>query len=109
MDVVLQKDRLIYAVKVGITTSKDWECHNIEKCLADGYENVIALSEDEKGASVMLGKLNEHGLLPHHQDKVKVYDLVQFMGLLDKESTQRTKTSNTIKGYSIKVEYKDST
>jgi hypothetical protein len=105
VDVVLQKGKLIYAIEIGITTSKEWECHNIEKCLADGFVNVIALSEDMKGADLMTRKLNECGILPAHAEKIKVYDMTGFMGVLDKEDIGKGAKVKTIKGYRVKVEY----
>lgn len=105
VDIVLQKGRLAYAVEIGITTTKQWEVHNIQKCLADGFANIIALSEDMKGADLMTRKLNESDILPGAADRVKVMDMTGFMGLLDKEDKGPKGKVNTIKGYRVKVEY----
>lgn len=104
VDIVLQKDKLIYAVEVGVTTIKEWEVHNIEKCLADGYINVIAVSEDIKGVELMKQKLTDRGLLPGNAEFLKVHDITEFMGMLN--ATESTGSSGkTIKGYRVKVEY----
>ena len=105
VDVVLQRDNLAYAIEVGVTTTKDWEVHNIEKCLADGFVNIIALSEDMKGADLMTRKLNLAGILPREDAKVKVYDLTGFMGVLNAETAHVNSKVKTIKGYRVKVEY----
>lgn len=105
IDVVLQKDKIVYAIEVGATTTKEWEVHNIEKCLADGYSNIIALSEDIKGADLMTRKLTESNVLPNHLDKVRVYDLMGFMGVLDKEDVSKNTKVKKMKGYRIKITY----
>lgn len=107
VDVVLKKDKLVYAIEVGITTTKDWEVHNIEKCLADGFTNIVALSEDMKGVDLMTRKLNEAGILPAHAEKVKIYDLTGFMGMLNTDTAPEKTNVKTIKGYRVKVEYGD--
>ena len=107
VDVVLQKDKLTYAIEIGVTTTKEWEVHNIEKCLADGYMNTIALSEDMKGADLMTRKLTECGIFPTCADKVKVYDLTGFMGVLNTETVSEKSKVKTVKGYRVKVEYGD--
>jgi len=105
IDVVLQKDKLIYAIEVGVTTTKEWEVHNIEKCMADGCDNIIALSEDMKGADLMVRKLTEAGILPLHVKKVKVYDMAGFMGVLNASDVAKETGEKTINGYRVKVEY----
>lgn len=105
VDIVLQKDNVVLAVEVGVTTTKDWEVHNIEKCLSDGYAAIIALSEDERGADLMTRKLTERGVLPRASDKVRVMDLVGFLGLLNKEETKSHTKVRTVKGYRVRVEY----
>lgn len=107
IDIVLQKDKLVYAIEIGVTTTKEWEVHNIKKCLADGYENVIALSEDAKGTDAMIRKLAESGILPERAKNVRVFDLMGFMALLDKEDAPKEAKAKTIKGYRVKVEYGD--
>ena len=110
VDVVLQKGKAVFAIEIGVTTTKDWEVHNIEKCLTDGYTNIIALSEDMKGADLMTRKLTESGILPGQSGKVRVFDMTGFMGVLNAEevSTKSSKSKEkTIKGYRVKVEYGD--
>jgi hypothetical protein len=107
VDIVLQKDKTVFAIEVGVTTTKEWEVHNIEKCLADGYANIIALSEDMKGADLMTRKLGEFGIFPKHVGNVKVYDMTGFMGVLNAEDIQKNPKVKTIKGYRVKVEYAD--
>jgi len=107
VDIVLQKDKITYAVEVGVTTTKEWEVHNIEKCLTDGFINIIALSEDMKGADLMARKLTECGILPKDSDRVRVYDMTGFMGVLNAEDIDRNPKTRTIKGYRVKVEYGD--
>jgi hypothetical protein len=106
VDVVLQKGKITYAIEIGVTTSKDWEVHNIEKCLADGYERIFALSEDMKGADLMTRKLTEAGILPKSSGKVSVYDITGFMGVLDRDDVKDAPKTKTIKGYRVKVEYR---
>lgn len=107
IDVVLQKDKKVFAIEIGVTTMKTWEAHNIEKCLADGYTNIFALSEDEKGATLMTKALTECGIFPTHSDKVQVYDLTGFMAILDKEDAPKSTKTKTVKGYRIRVNYGD--
>ncbi len=82
-----------------------YECHNIQKCLDDGYTTIFALSEDVKGVTLMTKALTESGIFPKYADKVRVYDLTSFMAVLDKEDMPKNAKTKTMKGYRIRVEY----
>ena len=93
------------ACEITVTTSYAWEVQNILKCLAAGYDKVIAISSDAK-------KLN--GLRRFAQDQIKdeldegkilFFDPTALISYLDKKRAEAASEEKTVRGYSVKVNY----
>ena len=104
VDVALEKNGKKIACEIGVTTSKEWEVHNIEKCIAAGYNPVIAISNDKRGIELMQQQVNET-LDTNTRKKVFVMEPEQLFFYLDTETAKEATTEKRVKGYRVKVEY----
>jgi hypothetical protein len=104
VDVALEKNGKRIACEIGITTTKEWEVHNLLKCIAAGYNPVIAISNDKKGIELMQKQVNET-LDANTRKKVFVMEPEQLFFYLDTETAKEATTEKRVKGYRVKVEY----
>ena len=104
VDVALQKGAKRIACEIGVTTSKAWEVHNIEKCLAAGYEVVVAIPVDAKARTMMQAEVDISIDSKFHA-QVLVMEADAFFQYLDMETAKEASTETRIKGYRVKVEY----
>ena len=104
VDVALEKNGKKIACEIGVTTSKEWEVHNVMKCLAAGYDSVIAVSNDKKGIELMQKKIIK-SLDAKTQAKVFVMEPEQLFFYLDTETAKEAGTEKRVKGYRVKVQY----
>jgi hypothetical protein len=104
VDVSLEKNGKRIACEIGVTTTKEWEVHNIEKCLAAGYEIVIAVPVDTKAQEVMLQQIKK-SLDPEFHSRVFVMEADALFHFLATEVAKETTTETRMKGYRVKVEY----
>ncbi|MEX0921414.1 MAG: hypothetical protein WDZ84_01445 [Rhodovibrionaceae bacterium] len=101
VDVALKRDDLRIACEISVTTGRDHELQNIEKCLAAGYEHVLFVSADARHRAAM-EKLTKEGLEEAFHAKVHFLDpegALAFIGELADEET----TDTTVRGYRVKV------
>ena len=104
VDVLLTRGEKRIACEIGVTTSKEWETHNIEKCLAAGYEIVIAVPVDKKAAELIQKQLTLKLDAKFHS-RVFVMEADALFHYLDTEVAKEASTEKRIKGYRVKVEY----
>ena len=104
VDVSLKRNNKSIAVEINDTSKDDWELHNIEKCLAAGYDIVIACSTDSKVQARMTTKIEEifDGTL---RDKVLVLSPDSLFLYLDSEIAKEASSEVRVKGYRVKVDY----
>ena len=104
VDVLLERGEKRIACEIGVTTTKEWETHNVVKCLNAGYETVVAIASDKKGVEIMQKQVNEN--LSHSlQQRIFVLEADEFFHYLDKEIAKEASSEKRIKGYRVKVEY----
>lgn len=103
VDVLLEKDGKSIACEVGVTTTKQWESHNVEKCLNAGYDIVIAVAMDKKAQKAM-EQLVEEKFSPDLLARLKVMDATSLFQYLDRQNVEPVR-EKTMKGYRVKVEY----
>ena len=77
--------------------------HNIEKCLASGYDLVVECSNDKKTLDSIKKKVEQ--LDETIQAKILIFDPESFFLYLDKEIAKEASTETRIKGYRVKVQY----
>lgn len=104
VDVALEKNGKKIACEIGVTTTKEWEVHNLVKCIAAGYDPVIAISNDKKGIELMQKQVNET-LDADARKKILVMEPDQLFFYLDTETAKGATTEKRVKGYRVKVEY----
>ena len=104
VDVSLERDGKRIACEVCVTTPQEWELHNIQKCLADGYETVVSISSDKKVLDNIRKQVLQ-SLSVQEQGKLLFFEPESFFQFLDAEITKDAHTESLIKGYRVKVEY----
>ena len=104
VDVALERNGKKIAVEISVTTPEDWEIHNIEKCLAAGYEIVVACSTDRKVVDSMIQKIQTE-ISETHLSKVLALEPEGLFSFLDEEIAKEASTETRVKGYRVKVGY----
>ncbi len=104
VDVSLERNGRKIACEIGVTTSKVWETHNVEKCLNAGYEIVVAVPVDKQAVEIMQKQVNEK-IPAKFQSQVFVLEADELFHYLDNEIAKEASTEKRIKGYRVKVEY----
>lgn len=104
VDVSLEKVGRRIACEISVTTPATWEAHNVEKCLRNGYQQVICCAPDAK----LLQQLKRK-LLPlldtSMQAQVLFAEPAQLHAVLAPASAPQE--PQTVKGRRIHVDYKD--
>ncbi|MBS1683229.1 MAG: type IV secretion system DNA-binding domain-containing protein [Bacteroidetes bacterium] len=104
VDVLLEKNANRIACEIGVTTTTKWETHNIQKCLDEGYELVVALTNKTRLVSSLQKEIQAQ-IPPQWHDRIMVADLPTFLSFLDKENAKDASVETRIKGYRVKLEY----
>ena len=90
------------AVEISITTTPEWEVHNIQKCLAAGYEKIVVCSNRESKL-VAIQEVVQKALRIEEIEKVRFITPDKFQSLFVPQTSKETTT--VIKGYRVKVNY----
>jgi len=104
VDVALERNGRRIACEICMSTTEAWEIHNIEKCLAAGYEIVIECSTDKKALEGIRIKIKQ-AIEAEKQNRVFVFEPEALFLYLDKQVAQEASTETRMKGYRVKVEY----
>jgi hypothetical protein len=107
VDVLLERAGKRIACEVSSTTDDVWEIHNVEKCLAAGYDQVIVCSNDMKNLERIRKQVEK--LDTTQQSKVLVCEPQEVIVYFDKQIIQESSTEKIVKGYRVKVEYESTT
>lgn len=109
VDVLLTKENKTLAVEICVTTDPDWEMHNIEKCIAANYDEVISVSGDPKQLDKIRKKCKE-GIKDFESKPIKFYTPDALFSYLDTTTTVVTQPQEQIiKGYRVNVSYESIT
>ena len=103
VDVLLEKDGHTIAIEISVTTSPEWELHNIKKCLAAGYSKIVVCTSKPGKRALIEAEITAK-LSNHEQAKVQVILPNNLQALLVSES-QPVPTETIVKGYRVKVNY----
>ena len=105
VDVSLERSGRRIACEVSVTTDDTWEIHNVEKCLAAGYDEVIVCSNDAKNLARIRAQV-ESKLPKAQQAKVMTFEPDEVIRFFDMQIVQESASETVMmKGYRIKVEY----
>lgn len=107
VDVSLERTGKRIACEVSVTTDDTWEIHNVEKCLAAGYDEVIVCSNDLKNLG-RIRKQVEGTLDTDMQKKVFVFEMEEVIQYFDRQVIQESSTETKMKGYTVKIEFNTS-
>jgi TraM recognition site of TraD and TraG len=106
VDVSLESNGFLIGCEICNTTTKEWELHNIMKCLESGYNIVISCSTETK----ILGKIKKLATESLDKDlleKIMFLEPTDLVAYLDSIISQETSTEKRIKGYRVKVNYEN--
>lgn len=106
VDVSIEGNNIKIACEVSVTTDSNWELHNIEKCLAAGYDTVFVCCTERKSGEALKRKVNEK-LEETIRNKIIIDQPEGLFVLLDNNAIQQATTETKMKGYRVKVEYDD--
>lgn len=104
VDVSLERGERRIACEISVTTDTDHEIDNIQKCLAGGYEMVVALSSDLK----VIRRLKERAaavLEPETRERVRFLQPEDLVLFLDELAAGDASGKTTIRGYRVKRRY----
>lgn len=104
VDVSLERAGKRIACEVSVTTSDEWEAHNVQKCLAAGYDEVIVCSSDIKNLQRIREQL-ENKLTKNQLAKVLTLEPQEVIQYFDRQIVQESSTEKVVKGYRVKVEF----
>jgi hypothetical protein len=103
VDVALEREGLKVACEIWVTTPLDNEIKNVQKCLAAGFDHVVAISTNEKALKRLTAAImSSVGDSDRHRVHFATPD--QLPQLLDSFSAPATQTE-TVGGYKVKVQY----
>jgi hypothetical protein len=104
VDVSLERDGTKIAVEISVSTKPDWELHNIRKCLAAGYDTVIACSEQPQTLRAIREKVREQ-CTPQEQERIIVCTPRELAAHIRPIREQEEPGEKRIKGYRVSVSY----
>ncbi|PQJ11953.1 hypothetical protein CJD36_009175 [Flavipsychrobacter stenotrophus] len=108
VDVSLERNGKKIACEISVTTSDVWEAHNVEKCLAAGYMEVIVCSNDITHLRKISAQL-EAKLPAEQRAQVLVFEAHEVVAYFDRQIVEEQPREKVVKGYRVKVRYDDGT
>jgi energy-coupling factor transporter ATP-binding protein EcfA2 len=105
IDVALENEHLKIACEVAVTNTVDYEVQNIQKCLASGFDKVAVISTDSKHLANIRRKA-ETVIVEGQLEKVYFLEPDNFHLFLE-SLNQRAPAGNKIKGFAVKVDFKE--
>lgn len=104
VDVSLERAGKRIACEISVTTGDEWEVHNVQKCFAAGYDEVIVCSSDIKNLQRIREQL-ENKLTKNQLAKVLTLEPEAVIQYFDKQIVQESSTEKVVKGYRVKIEF----
>lgn len=100
VDVSLTRDALRIACEISVTTGRDHELGNIEKCLAAGYAHVLFVSADQRHVKAM-EKLATSQFEDDERAKVHFANPEESLALI--EGWTGMAVATTVRGYKVRT------
>jgi len=104
IDVALVKDSIKIACEIAVSNSVEYEVKNINKCLNAGYSLVCVISKDEKHLENIKERMNNE---IRDQNKIHFFTPNQMTEFLDPLSENEGEEVKRIRGYRVKVNYRE--
>lgn len=104
IDVALSRDTTRIACEISVTTTTEWEIHNIQKCLAAGYTSVVWCSTNKTALRNMREHL-QHSFTESERSYIHIIEPDQLLQYLDTFEKPITQAEKRIRGYRVNVSY----
>ncbi|MEQ1500563.1 MAG: hypothetical protein ABL917_04320, partial [Parcubacteria group bacterium] len=104
VDILLEKGDQLIACEISVTTSIDWEIHNIKKCLNAGYHTIICCLSNPNSIIELKNRIAKE-FTSSQSEVIKVIPPEEVPIFLDSLTIPDQPLEKTIKGYRVKVEY----
>jgi hypothetical protein len=102
VDVSLTREDTRVAVEISVTTTRDHELGNVEKCLAEGYQNVVLIGATQRHIQ-SLTKFVEGNLEEDDQGKVHYTTPEGIVDYLDSLGVMPETTEQIVRGYKVRT------
>lgn len=106
VDVILRRETISLAFEISVTTTRDHELGNVEKCLALPFTHVVMLASHQKhlkSLSLFIGK----GLEDDEKKRVSFLLPEDLPGFLDGYPMTQEPKEKTVKGYTVRSRMKE--
>ncbi|MFH1679693.1 MAG: type IV secretion system DNA-binding domain-containing protein [Candidatus Eisenbacteria bacterium] len=105
VDVALRKESIALACEIAVTTDTEHELGNLQKCLAGGFDPVVAVSAERKTLR-RIQKRVEESLEPAEAEKIAFCTPEELFAILDDLDAQAASSEGTVRGYKVKVRFR---
>ena len=102
VDVALRKGERSIAVEIGVTTDCQHEIGNVQKCLAAGFDPVLAVISDKRILAEIRRQASE-SFTPEQLLVVQFCSPDEMIAALDGLEAHSTGRERTVRGYRVKV------
>ena len=102
VDVSLSKAGRKIACEISISTGKDWELGNVEKCLAAGYDDVLVIAKDDRQLDTLSKFIGAH-LDENVRERVHFVTPDGARAYIDGLVDDAPPTEEAVRGYRVKV------
>lgn len=106
VDAVLVRGDIQLAFEISVTTTKDHELDNVEKCLACKYTHVVMLSSHKRHQTSLQRFISE-ALDDHDKRRVSFLLPEDLPGFLDGYPVAHAPAERVVKGYTVRSRVKD--
>lgn len=100
VDVSLTREGVKVACEISVTTGRDYELGNIEKCLAAGYDRILFVSADQRHVKAMeklaVGQFED-------DERAKMHFVGPEEGLALLDGWTGAAVATTVRGYKVKT------
>lgn len=107
IDVSLARNGRRIACEISVSSTSEYEFKNIQKCLAAGFDQVVVLSSERKTLS-KIQKMVASELEAELAERILFFLPEEFVQFLEQTDAEETGSTETVRGYKVKVKYKTS-
>ena len=100
VDVLWEQDGKAIAFEISVSTGSEHEIQNLEKCLAAGFESVIAIGNDARKLA-RLQKAIEARLSEEQRERITFHTIDSLLASLAGTATKPTKGKKKVHGYDV--------
>lgn len=104
VDVSLEKDDILVACEICVTTSPEHELGNLQKCLAAGFNYVVQIATDRKSLTALSAASQTLGNID--PERIKFLLTEELFAFLEEQAVTSNNKDTTVRGYKVRVKYK---